>query len=473
MKTVIYIVGYLLFPALLYAQSPAPAAPAVNPFLSLNPSEDALKPEATGSPEHAQRAERPEQRKRPEQAERIEKTAKPAAAESIGHLEKSSLEDNGDDDPVKSKVFSSSFALDGNDKVQVSNQFGSITVKTWDKNEVKYDADIKAYALTDAAAQELLNAVSIETSKNGDLASFKTIIQQKRGLNNFGRGTKNGVKWRREIKINIIIYLPANRALTASQSYGNITMDDFSGPTALKVQYGNLIAGNLNHTNNNINIQYGKAELKNVNQANIKHQYGEGLSLLSANNLELDAQYASATIGTIRHHAQIKQQYGKGLNLTSVNDLDLESQYAPAIIGTIRHQAQIKQQYGKGLTIANAGSLSLTAQYTPVKIDRLGGTLTGSLQYGKLNVAGIDDATKILNIVATYTDVDLAFAQNYNGTFQLTTQYGGFSYGSRIHAKSDGDASRSRTSKSYSGQIGNGGAAQVNVNAQYGSVRMN
>jgi len=341
------------------------------------------------------------------------------------------------DDPMKSKTFSKTFAFDGNDKVSIVNQYGSITLKTWDRNEVKIDADIKAYALTNDAAQELLDAVSIEALKNGDLASFKTIIQQNKGWNNWGRGSKNGVKWRREVKIYITLYMPAKNALTASQTYGNITMDDFSGPTSLKVQYGNLSAGNLNHSNNRISVQYGKAALKNVNAAEISHQYGDGLTLVSINDLTLEAQYTTVQIGTIKGSANIKHQYGKGVN------------------------------------IDYAGTLSLTAQYTNVKLKKLGGTFTGSLQYSRLGIENIDGASKIVNIRGGYSHITLGFNTNYGGVFNVATNYSGFKYGSRVSAEQQKGQRPGSTSKAYSGQIGNGGQAQVNVHADYGSVTFN
>ena len=54
--------------------------------------------------------------------------------------------DEQDDTPMKAKTFSKSFAIDKSDKVNLSNQYGSITVKVWSKNEIKVDVDMKAYA---------------------------------------------------------------------------------------------------------------------------------------------------------------------------------------------------------------------------------------------------------------------------------------------------------------------------------------
>jgi len=304
------------------------------------------------------------------------------------------------EDPLKVKKFTKTFGLDKNDKVSLTNQYGSITIKTWDKNEIKVDADIKAYANTDADAQKLLDNVSIIATKTGDLASFKTVIENsnKNGWN-WGSGNNNGKKWRKEVKIHLIVYMPPSNSLTASQSYGNINLSDFSGPTLLKVQYGNLIAGDLNNSNNYIAVDYGKTVAKNIDQA------------------------------------------------------------------------KIRLQYGGGLTIASIGNLDLNAEYTNINIAELKGNASGAIQYGKLNISEISTGCKSISVKADYSNINLGFNGNYNAEFNVATNYGGFKYSSAIKARKEGDGDKGwSSSKKYTGQIGKGGSAKINIDAEYGSV---
>lgn len=339
-----------------------------------------------------------------------------------------------DDGPMRSKTFSKSFSLSQSDKVNLSNQYGSITIKTWDKNEIKVDADIKAYAKTAEEAQKLLDNVSISANKDGDAVSYRTTIADTRG--NWGSSIRNGkVLWRREMKIHFTVYMPSANALTASQTYGGITMADFAGPTSLKVQYGNLVAGNLSNSNNYISVQYGKANLENVNAAKIKHQYGGGITIATIGTLELNAQYTSARIGTIKN------------------------------------SSTIKHQYGDGVTITNAGTLNVDAQYTSVKIAKLKGDLTTKIQYGKLNIEEVETGSKMLNVNADYTSVNLGFSPSFQASFDVAVRYGDFRYGSNVKAKRLGEGRDYNSSKNYTGEIGKGsGTAKVSIKANYDSV---
>ena len=102
----------------------------------------------------------------------------------------SNNQDVQDDTPMKAKSFSKAFGVDKNDKINLNNQYGSITIKTWDKNEIKVDVDMKAYAKTESEAQKLLDDVSIIATKTGDLVSYKTEMGNRNG--NWGSSVKNG-----------------------------------------------------------------------------------------------------------------------------------------------------------------------------------------------------------------------------------------------------------------------------------------
>lgn len=377
------------------------------------------------------------------------------------------------DDPQKSKSFLKSFGIGKGDKVSISNIYGSIIFKIWDKNEVKVDADIKAFANSDNDAQQLIDNVSISASKNGDEAVFKTQMENSNG--NWGNGSRNGKRWRREVKIYMTVYLPSNVALTASQQYGNVELPDFAGPTSLKVQYGKITTGDLSNANNFISAQYTTVNLQNVNKATIKQQYGSGLTIASVGDLNLNAQYATVRIGDVKRNASIRQQYGSGLSITSVGgNLDLDAQYASVKVGAIKGDAGIKVQYGGGLNIEQVDNLSLTSQYASVRVGRLLGNLTAKSQYGgRFSIEKVEASSKIVNVDTDYLTVSLGFASNYGGNFNIDTHHASFKTGENINAKRVGDDDdRGSSTKEYTGTIGRGGASNVKASVRYNSVTL-
>jgi hypothetical protein len=208
-----------------------------------------------------------------------------------------------DQTPQKIKNFTKTFSVDKNDKINLANEYGSMTIKTWDKNEIKVDAEIKAYAGSDAAAQKLLDLTTINASKGSDVISFITDIDMD---NNWSNGSK-----KREVKVFMTVYMPATNVLKATQEYGNLTLGDYSGPTSLAVEYGSLTTGDLKSSNNVIRIEYGKATIKSLNQGKITHEYGGGTTIGSAGSLNINAEYTDITIGSVRGKTSAHIEYVK------------------------------------------------------------------------------------------------------------------------------------------------------------------
>jgi len=377
----------------------------------------------------------------------------------------STMINEGDDDPMRSKTFSKTFAVDNSDKIVLGNQYGSIVIKIWDKKEVKADIDIRAYSNDEAGAQKLLDGVTIEAGKSGDQIIFKTKLEEQ---GNWGRGSRLGRKWRREVKIDYVVYMPASNALTMSQNYGNIAMGDLKAPLYAKVQYGNFAAQNLMNSNNYISVQYGNTNIQSVTNAVVKQQYGSGLTIGTAGALDIDAQYAAVNVSTIRGDAVIKQQYGSGLAVGTVHNLDLNAQYCNVNINSIKGEAKIDQQYNN-LTIGSAGKLELKTQYTSTSVGTLRGDARFNMQYNKLSIDEVTTGCKTLSIDGDYLNISAGFNPDYSADLEVQTNYAAFKYGDRVSANQIGNKDDSN-SKHYTGKIGKGSGAVVKIKSDYGSV---
>lgn len=244
-------------------------------------------------------------------------------------------------EPQKIKIFSKSFSIDKNDKITLSNQYGAITIKTWDKNEIKVDAEIKSYANTAADAQKLLDLTTINASKVADGVSFITDIDLK---NNWGFKIK-----KREVKVYMTVYMPSTNALKASQEYGNIIMGDHNGATSLNVEYGVLTAGDLKSNNNVIRLEYGSASIKSVNQAKVTTEYGSGITIGSVGSVTINAEHTNVKLGSVRGKSSVNLEYGK-LTADDINDsFSIQAEYSAVSLGfnpNFRSAFNVSTNYG-------------------------------------------------------------------------------------------------------------------------------
>lgn len=219
----------------------------------------------------------------------------------------------------KTKTYSKSYSVDGNDKLQITNTYGKVTVNTWAKNEVKVDVQIKTYANDEDDAQKMLDNISITDSKENSLVSFKTNIERtnnNNGNNIFGSWFSNGKANTRKSEINYTVYMPAKNQLQISNTYGNVILPELLGKVTLKVTYGALTSQQL--TNPDIRMVYGDAKISGMTDGDVSVTYGN-LSLGTADKLKARVTYGGMTIDRLKSYGELGAVYGDGIKIMELD----------------------------------------------------------------------------------------------------------------------------------------------------------
>ena len=222
---------------------------------------------------------------------------------------------NGDNHAFKVekvKSYSKSYPIDGNDKIKLSNQYGRITVNTWDRKEIKVDVQIKAQAEDDNTAQKLLDGVQIRDSKSGDLVSFKTSIEPSN--NSTWKIWEWGNNKKHKVEINYTVYMPAKTDLNVEDSYGGIELPDLAGKLKISCSYGSVEAQNLSNPANSIEGSYGSLKVASINGAHLDYSYGS-VEMDECNNLKADLSYGSFKLGKLKGSADLDLSYMGGTKI--------------------------------------------------------------------------------------------------------------------------------------------------------------
>jgi hypothetical protein len=221
----------------------------------------------------------------------------------------------------KVKNYSKIYSVDGNDKLKLDNQYGRITVNTWDKHEVKVDIQIKASANRDEDAQKLLDGVQISDSKSDDVVSFRTDIER----------MQNGRNKNRRIEINYIVNMPARMPLDVENSYGSIILPNLDGLVRINASYTSVVAQNLSNPANVIEGSYGSLKIGILNGGKLDYSYGS-VELAECTNLKADVSYGSLSLGKVKGRADLDLSYMGGLRIgeldNSLKRLNINSSYS-------------------------------------------------------------------------------------------------------------------------------------------------
>jgi hypothetical protein len=237
----------------------------------------------------------------------------------------------------KVKVYSKSYPADGNDKLQITNSYGKVTVNTWAKNEVKVDIQIKTYANDENEAKKMLDNISIVDSKDNSLISFKTNIERTSdGNSNWGTWFSSGKSQVRKSEINYVVYMPSKNQLQITNRYGATILPDLYGKVQIENTYGSLTAKTLSNPANEIKVRYGSANIENLTSRDISVAYGS-LTLGEADNLNADISYSSANFGKLKSSATINARYCGSMQIgdldKNLKNLSVNSSYSSLKVG--------------------------------------------------------------------------------------------------------------------------------------------
>lgn len=301
------------------------------------------------------------------------------------------------------------------EQLAIDNQFGQVRVAVWNKDEIRVQITITAKASSsEERAQRYLDAVNIIEKRAGEQISLKTDISSAGNNWSNQKGDENF------IRIDYDVSMPRTNALSVRNRFGNTDIAAFQAPLTVYQRYGNFSANELSGSANDIDVAYGSALIRQLEQGKLDIAYSS-LDLERANVVTLVNKFGKLKIG-------------------EVGKLDAQIGYSGARIGTLRESAKIKLDFSGGFRIE---------------------------QFGK----SADDVT----IKASYSSVTLPVSAEADCNFDVTVSYGGFHYPninniSFTAQPSDEPRSGPKNTKQYAGKIGRGTGPKIRVVSTYGSV---
>jgi hypothetical protein len=211
----------------------------------------------------------------------------------------------------KTKSYSKSYSLGGNDKVSLSNQFGEMKFNTWDKNEIKVDVSITGKSDDEQRAQQILDKISIEDNHLGNTVSFQTKFADDHWNSEKGETDRNenrnenrnrnrnenirNSNYHEGMEVNYTVYLPSTATLKAANQFGKMIIPDYRGQVDLSSKFGSLSAGKLSNTKE-VNVEFGTANIASINGGDLGIKFSSGTVSNISGDVNADLQFSQVKL---------------------------------------------------------------------------------------------------------------------------------------------------------------------------------
>jgi hypothetical protein len=138
------------------------------------------------------------------------------------------------------KEIHETYPVNNNSLLSITNKYGNIDIRNWDKQSIDVVVQIVLKGITDKQSENILNSISINYNTQGGKIIFETVIDD--NLNNSIFKINNGSK---KFEVNYIVNMPHTVPVDLHNKYGNIFIDKLSAPSTIEVKYGNLKANDI------------------------------------------------------------------------------------------------------------------------------------------------------------------------------------------------------------------------------------
>jgi hypothetical protein len=325
---------------------------------------------------------------------------------------------------TKTKTLMEEFNISADGLVHIHNKYGSIDIKSWDQNKVSIEVIITTNGNSESNVQDGLDRIDVQFESSNNEVSARTRIEKKNNWSWFGNS--NNVN----MDIKYIVRMPVSNNLDVSMDYGDVMIDKLEGSANIDIDYGKLIAGELLNAHNDINMDYSTASSIDVLTNGIINIDYSTIEVGESKNIDLNSDYSNTTF-------------------INVENLTFDCDYG-------------------NLIVDNAEKIIGDSDYLDLKIGKITDTFKITADYGNLKIRELDMNFNLIDLETEYMGVKIGVDKNCSFSLIADMQYGSLQVPDNFNMTKQIEKN---SKKHYEGTY-NGTGGKININSQYGSVKI-
>jgi hypothetical protein len=319
-----------------------------------------------------------------------------------------------------SKIIKKEYTVNPDARILFENKFGQIHINNWDKNLVTIEIRITVGASTQAKADKLLDLVTIASEGTSSSVQTRTIMSKE-----FTDNTK--------LSVDYTVSMPSTVMLSLTNKFGDTYLNELTGKGNFDISYGNLEVNKLLNSDNVININFGKGDIRYITGAMVTLKYSE-----------LNVDYAGSLFVASKF---------SNLGGNKVVSLSLNFE-------------------GGKVDLENSSAVTGNTKFTDLSFSKLDNKIDLDIQYGNCDISDIAPDFKQISIRNKYGNVSIGIPSAASYTLDASLKFCDLDF---PEDRADIiEKIKTNTSKSYKATIGKKPNPESNViiRSEFGNVSL-
>lgn len=268
------------------------------------------------------------------------------------------------------KEIKKNFQANNNVRLDLDISFADCQIKTWDQNVVDIVVKLNVTAGSQARANEMFDAFSVNINEGRENAS----IEVNGGYNSCGSKKNN-----ENYQITVEIKMPSKAVIDGHSSFGDMNIGDMQGACLINHEYGSLNINGLWSYENDIRIAFGDASINGTNGGDFRNEYGKLRIRVLQGNADVRSSFGDLEIDLVRKECknlEVKVEYADAeIELASdagfrfeanasYGDIDLPSSAKKSSVESDYVSKEVRGTIGNG-----EGKLELECDFGDIDVD--------------------------------------------------------------------------------------------------------
>ncbi len=291
---------------------------------------------------------------------------------------------------TKKKTINANFDAGKEYTLNLSGNFSSYDIKTWDEDYIGFHVEIIAKSVTEKIAEELLHDIDVEfkNSKANNTIYAKTVINSRRHKNIY-------------LSISYYIMIPKDLYLIINSSYGDVTIDKLTRDFILDLDFADLTIDSL-MAYSNLDVSYGDTKIKYATKMDADIDFG-GIRLKTINDLNVKINYGDCNIGNVK-------------TLKADCDFsDFSCSYAEAAIVDVNYS---------DAHFDEVEEVKINNSFSDVEVDYLIKKITINSNYGDIEINKVNSDFELIDIHSKFADTEIHLNENQSLSYDIKISHG-------------------------------------------------